>query len=152
MSRFYEEMKHMQSSRIFIITGAPGSGKTTYAKANRRTGDIVIDLDYLASALMLESNPHTDRQDVLDAAFFIRKQLIDAIESNSIIYNRAFIIATNDAQKLQHRLGGTIIDCDKGFTDTFDRIKNDDSTSDEQQKKRREYALAYYRKHGKRFC
>lgn len=147
MNRFYEEMKEMQRDRIIIVTGAPGSGKTTYAKQNRRAGDIVIDLDYIAAALMLSTNPHDARQDVLDTAFFLRKQLIDAIADNRIAYSRAFIIATNDAKKLQERLGGIIVDVDQGFIDTFARIDQDTETTEEDRKRRKEYAIAYYRRH-----
>lgn len=144
MSRFFDSMKNLMFDRIFIITGAPGSGKTTYAQANRKPGDIIIDLDYLAAALMASTNPHDKRDDVLDAAFFLRSALLTAIKNNTVLYSRAFIIATNDAYKLRDELGGTVIDVDKGYKDTFDRIDNDNTTSEDDKKRRREYAIQYY--------
>lgn len=144
MSKFYDQMKSVMNDRVIIVTGAPGSGKTTFAKETRRAGDIVIDLDYLAAALMASENPHDNRDDVLDAAFFLRNQLIDAIKNNRIVFNRAIIIATNDARDLKAKLGGIIVDVDKGYKDTFDRIENDKTTNERERARRREYAIQYY--------
>ena len=37
--------------KVFLINGAPGSGKTTYVQSRRQPGDLVLDLDYICSAL-----------------------------------------------------------------------------------------------------
>jgi len=38
---------------LTVITGPPGSGKTTYAHAHAAPGDIIIDFDALAAALSM---------------------------------------------------------------------------------------------------
>lgn len=38
------------SDMLTVITGAPGSGKSTYVKRHAQPGDIVIDFDLLARA------------------------------------------------------------------------------------------------------
>lgn len=42
---------------ISVITGAPGAGKSTYADLNSKPGDVIIDLDKIATALW---KPTTD--------------------------------------------------------------------------------------------
>ena len=39
-----------------MITGAPGSGKTTYARENMGDGDILVDLDVIKAALIGNRN------------------------------------------------------------------------------------------------
>lgn len=38
---------------IYIVTGLPGAGKTTYVKNRLRSNDIAYDLDYIAQAIVL---------------------------------------------------------------------------------------------------
>jgi predicted kinase len=49
---------------LTIIEGAPGAGKTTYVKMNATPGDVVIDMDRIASALWIptttESHAYPD--------------------------------------------------------------------------------------------
>ena len=37
--------------RLTIVTGAPGSGKTTWVEARRQPGDLVFDMDAVAAAM-----------------------------------------------------------------------------------------------------
>ena len=36
---------------IHVVTGAPCSGKTTYAHAHRRPGELLVDLDAITAAI-----------------------------------------------------------------------------------------------------
>ena len=38
---------------IYIVTGLPGAGKTTYVNNRMKANDIVYDLDYIAEAIVL---------------------------------------------------------------------------------------------------
>lgn len=38
---------------LYIVTGLPGAGKTTYVKNCMKLNDIVYDLDYIAEAIVL---------------------------------------------------------------------------------------------------
>lgn len=141
LSDFIDEF---QQDRIFIITGPPGGGKTTYARNLRQPGDIVIDLDYIAAALMLSTSAHEDKGDVLDAAWFVRDQLIKAVASGSIAYGRAFIIATTGAEKLREETGGTVVVVDPGMDETLRRIQADETMTDSEKKRRKDSAVGYY--------
>lgn len=140
----HDFIQDFQRDRIIIITGAPGCGKTTYARQHRERGDIVIDLDYIASALMLSTSAHGNRDEVLDAAWYLREVLIDAVINNKVVYSRAFIIATRDAKKLQQRTGGTIVDLDVGLEETIRRIDADTETTEEEKRHRKDLAFGYF--------
>ena len=142
----HDFIQDFQRDRIIIITGAPGCGKTTYARQHRERGDIVVDLDYIASALMLSTSAHDSRDEVLDTAWYIREMLIDAIINNKITYSKAFIIATRDAKKLQQRTGGTVVNLDVGLEETLRRIDSDTETTEEEKRHRKDLAFGYYYK------
>ena len=38
-------------SKVYLVCGAPASGKTTYVKQHKEPGDFVLDLDVLRQAL-----------------------------------------------------------------------------------------------------
>ena len=134
-----------QEARVCIVTGPPGAGKTTYAKQNRRPGDIIVDLDYIAAALMLSEKIPNDYTEVLSTAVLIREMVIDAIARNALTFGRAFIITTENARKIQNRTGGQIITIDPGIEETMRRIEAD-TCSPERKRKRQDLALKYYYK------
>lgn len=134
----------MQQDRVFIITGPPGAGKSTFARSHAGPGDIVIDVDYLAAALKLTESIPADYSDVLSAVVFIRDALIKAISTNQLTYGRAFIVTTQHAKRIQDQTGGKIITIDPGADETFRRIEADQTRSLEQQRRRKDIALKYY--------
>lgn len=129
--------------RIIIVTGPPGAGKTTYAKQNRQPGDIVIDLDYLAAALMLSDQKNGDHSEVLSTALAIRDYLIDQIALGKFTFGRAIIVTVANAQKIQQKTGGQIITIDPGIEETMKRI-DADQVNEMMRLKRRDLALKYY--------
>lgn len=52
------EKNNIPISRLFLVIGMPGSGKTTYVKQHLRNG-LAFDLDHLSAAFRL-SKPHED--------------------------------------------------------------------------------------------
>lgn len=53
------ERNGIKLSRLTLVVGAPGSGKTTYVKHHLGAG-VVYDLDYIAAAFRL-AQPHTEQ-------------------------------------------------------------------------------------------
>lgn len=56
---------------ITVVTGPPCGGKSTYIQENMQDGDLVIDMDFLAKALLanrVESHSYDDRVRVVARA------------------------------------------------------------------------------------
>ena len=80
-----------KNKKVYIVYGAPLSGKTTYVINNKEDGDLVIDMDKLHQAitlLPLYNKPDTVRDNV----FAVKDALIDSIRRNIGSYNSAWII------------------------------------------------------------
>ncbi|MEU2075430.1 hypothetical protein [Streptomyces sp. NPDC013489] len=50
---------------LYVITGPPASGKSSYIRANARPTDVVIDLDLLATALAGPGAPQWNHDPIL---------------------------------------------------------------------------------------
>lgn len=136
--------QEMQALRVFIVTGPSGGGKTSYVRRERRSGDVVIDVDYIAKALTLSDQIPSDYSDVLSSVLFVRDSLIDAIASNKLTFGRVFIITTDHAEKIQKKVGGQIVVIDDGIDETLRRIENDPDCDPDRKRKRKDLALKWY--------
>ncbi|HEY9522276.1 MAG TPA: AAA family ATPase [Thermopolyspora sp.] len=62
---------------LWVITGPPAGGKTTWVRQHARPGDIVIDLDAIAGALTAGPPTHQHAKPVLRCAQRARSVAID---------------------------------------------------------------------------
>lgn len=121
---------HNRASRsVYIINGAPGSGKTTWALQKMSPGDLLVDTDYLCAALCGTAALYTDHEPVLNLALDLSERLYDAIEKRHGKWNNAFVVtASSDKQKvdaLVNRLGGQLIQMDTTLDQCISNIEND---------------------------
>jgi predicted kinase len=114
---------------VIIVSGAPGSGKTTYVNKVKRPGDLIVDMDALYAAI--SGLPvHSADKTVLDIALQIRECLYDAIE-NPIGSNwrRAFVITASprrsEINELKKRLNASEVMMTTGRSTCIAQIKND---------------------------
>lgn len=98
---------------VFIISGAPASGKTTYVQSKRKQGDLVFDLDAICAALGGTSELYEDHKPYLDTALRVRDVIYEQIEKRTGKWHDAYVItASNDSkfvEALAERLNGTVI-------------------------------------------
>lgn len=64
---------------VYVITGPPAAGKTTWIRERAKPGDITIDYDDLVQALSpgLSSDPAEQPKDVVDVAMAARRAAIN---------------------------------------------------------------------------
>lgn len=83
---------------VYIIYGAPCSGKTTYVKSCIKRGDIVCDLDSIYSAIT-EDDPHNQLLEISSIAKELNNKLLDIISERKGNWKNAYIICANNSSK-----------------------------------------------------
>lgn len=100
---------------IYIIYGAPCSGKTTYALERMSNNDIIVDLDMIYEMLTgQDGHEHSDGLRFI--AFKIRDTLYDIIKTRYGRFNDAYIVAglphRGEREALARRLGAELVHID----------------------------------------
>lgn len=130
-THFNENGELVKEDVVFIVCGAPASGKTTYVREHKREGDLVLDLDMINSALRGEPEKlYDDDRPVLELALEIRDKAYEHIERRAGIWGRAWIITSSSDptywELLAKRLDGKIIEMDATEDECIERIEADD--------------------------
>ncbi len=118
---------HKRDRGIYIIYGAPCSGKTTYVLNNKNDNDLVIDMDRLYEAITLL--PRYNKPDGLKYnVFAIRNTLIDNIKVRYGNFNSAWIIGgyphKYDREKLARDLGAELIHINTSREECINRLRD----------------------------
>ena len=98
--------------QVFIVYGAPCSGKTTYVRQNMEQGDLVVDLDSIYECIGF-SERYTHAETLTPTAFAVRDFLYDQIRIRSGKWQTAWVIAglprKDERERLATRLGASLI-------------------------------------------
>lgn len=127
---FDDEGNVVYAPRVFLISGAPGSGKSTYVRNNKKFGDLVLDLDFIGAALIGEpENIHKSYDNLLSIVLAVRETIYNAIANNKGNWKRAFVITTQanvlELNSIAQRLKAEIIIMNTSKEECLRRIKND---------------------------
>jgi predicted kinase len=122
------------NQKVFVINGAPGSGKTHYVKSKIKQGDIALDLDYLSAALSLDDNLYSDRKSQLDIALALRDTIINKVENREGKWENAYIITAEKSKEkvnaLAKKLGAEIVTMNATQAECISNILNDGRRKD----------------------
>ncbi len=114
---------------ITVVTGPPCGGKSTYIKDNAKDGDVVIDMDKIALALIKgETENHNYGDEVRSIARAARKAAV----KQSLIVGQGnslgiWIIHTDPspADRTNYRIvNAKLVECSPGIQVCLDRLKN----------------------------
>lgn len=122
------------NKKVFVVSGAPGSGKSTYVQKTRNADDLVVDMDLIAAALKGTPEWHPQYRPVMDAALSAREAIYSTIERRKGEWKTAFVITSSpDASRvaaLAKRLNAEIVEMDTQKDECVKRILEDDSRND----------------------
>ena len=124
----HEHFGQAMTQRVYIVYGAPLSGKTSYVRASKGHKDIVLDLDELYQAITLL--PAYDKPTELATNVFqLRDSLIDQIKTRTGKWSQAWIIGgyplQTERQRLAAVLGAELIFVDASEDECLRRLFND---------------------------
>lgn len=123
---------------VFVVSGAPGSGKSTYVRKNATDQDLILDMDALCCAIQGAASLHQDHSVVLPAALAAREAIYEEIENQTGEWKRAFIITANpDRQKvseLVRRFSAEHIEMKASREECKNRVVNDPARKGEEER------------------
>lgn len=138
----------MHKQKVYIVHGAPGSGKSTFVQDNMQPGDLVVDLDLIKQSLCMSCNKETP-DNLYAIAESIREMLYGMIERKEVNAKAIWVIAllpTRQQRKaLASRLEAELIHVDEDIETCIERILKDDARPDkEEQMKIIDQYFGYY--------
>lgn len=101
---------------LFVIVGPPAGGKTTWVAQRARPGDVVVDLDAIASALTPGGDGHTHPPHVVRCAQRARSVVVDEALKHAGRVD-VYVIHTMPSDKAMARYaehGAHVVTCDPG--------------------------------------
>ncbi|KKK68634.1 hypothetical protein LCGC14_2942110, partial [marine sediment metagenome] len=87
-------------TKVTVVCGPPGAGKTSYVQERARWGDLIVDVDAIFAAIGGTAE-HGHPPNLLTAALAARDALINSIDANP---GRAWIIMGGAKSRERKRL------------------------------------------------
>lgn len=129
IKHFQGYVEKQAEKRVIVVSGAPGSGKSTFVKSKIRQGDIVLDFDALTAALALDDKLYGNRKPQLDVALAAREAIFTEIQNRRGDWKTAYVITARKeperVQELCDRLGAELIRMEATAEECRERIRND---------------------------
>lgn len=131
---FIEESRAYTGKNL-IITGAPGSGKTTWAREQMKPGEMIIDLDSIKSSLFGVEFHEQIEEDAVETLTIVRDALYRLV-SEKKNPGKCYIITT-EANLSRIRQWQVYLNADLKVMDTpkevcVERVRNDSTRPDKQ--------------------
>lgn len=132
-----DNTRESTSKNVFVISGPPGAGKTTYVLKHKDDKDLVVDLDYICAALNATQELYQSHEYVLDLALQLQETVYKAIEKRAGKWSNAYVITAmpdkTDVKKLVGRLNGQLISIDATKEQCIENILNDERRNDKKE-------------------
>lgn len=141
------KMSNRTVSNTVIVSGATGSGKSTWVKSHMGKKDMMIDFEKIRESVTGE--PHSDNESVLNTVMTMRNAAFKTLETGDLINATCYITTTQDEGKVKSmakRFGAEIHTMKATFPDCVRNIMRDETRKDK--KKYIELARKWYEDRG----
>lgn len=113
--------------KVYLITGAPCSGKTTFARERMQAGDVIIDIDDIWQQVSGQPR-YTKPSTLKPVVFATRKAQEEQIQMRAGTWRNAFVIhslpLSMDRRREAERLNAEIITIDTPKEECLERLRN----------------------------
>ncbi len=128
-NKIHNRFGYQPSHDVYIVFGAPLSGKTSYVRDHVIRGDLVVDMDRLYSAVSML--PYYDKpNNLFSNVIQMQNLLLDNIKTRYGKWNNAWIIGGYadkfKRERLSDDIGATLIFCDVSKEECIRRLEVDE--------------------------
>jgi len=90
-NRIHDNFATIKRQQVYLVYGAPLSGKTTWVHENKNPGDLVIDIDSIWECIS-GGNRYNKPNSLKENAFAVRNCLLDCVKYRRGKWRNAYII------------------------------------------------------------
>lgn len=119
--------------KIYIVYGAPLSGKTTWVINNMNQGDLIIDIDNIWECIS-GCNRYIKPNRLKSVVFKIRDFLLESVKYRLGKWNNAYIVGgyplSSERERLSNELGAELVFIECTKEECLNRLENSDDGRD----------------------
>ena len=123
--------------KVYIVYGAPCSGKSTFVQNIKGNSDLIVDIDNVWQCIT-GGGKYEKPNALKQCAFSVYNDLLELVKTRAGRWERAFIIAglplKGERDRLTERLGAEVIFIDEDKETCLKRLANDQTRTAEQKK------------------
>lgn len=133
--------------KVYLVYGAPLSGKTTFVQKVKGNSDLVVDVDNIWQCVT--GGKRYEKPNALRAnVFAVRDCLLDMVRTRAGKWERAFVIyggaRESDRMRLSDALGAEVIYIDTDKETCLIRLASDDTRTETQKAEWKQYILQWF--------
>ena len=106
-NRIHERFGSEGTRHIYLVYGAPGSGKSEYVKSIAGVHDLVLDLDNIYQCISI-NNRYENSKRLSKNVFMIRDLMLDMIKTRNGRFQNAYIVGGYPLEAERERIVNTI--------------------------------------------
>lgn len=146
-NEIHKRFGYCTERKVYLVYGAPCSGKTTFVNDIKGNSDLVIDMDNIWQCIT--GGARYEKPNALKTnAFIVRDALYDSVKTRAGKWERAFIIAgvpfKNDRERLINTLGAEPIFIDTDKETCLQRLATDETRTQAQRQEWEQYINKWF--------